>query len=54
MRWQQSDELYKDGKRELIMRKAKLRLSQIRKKVIERWFFLSLKSKYLGEYVFQG
>ena len=44
------DEQYVNGKQDVTMRKKKAVLLKVRKKVVERWFLLSLKSKYSGEY----
>ena len=46
--WITEDEQYLVGKEKIASNKAKRCLQNLRKHVVERWFTLSLKSKYFG------
>ena len=47
-RWTTGDQLYKAAKYTVVYDKLKRQLFQLRKGVVERFFLLSLKSKYSG------
>jgi hypothetical protein len=47
-RWKESDFIFQETRQRISTKKQKIELAQIRSKVVERWFLLSLKSKYSG------
>jgi hypothetical protein len=48
LRWKESDRVFQETRQRIFTKKQKVELNQIRSKVVERWFLLSLKSKYSG------
>ena len=47
-RWTPDDLQYQNAKHEVTLSNSRKQLQQIRKRIVERWFLLGLKSKYSG------
>ena len=53
-RWQTSEESFKRARNEANDKQKKALLCKVKTRVVERWFLLGLKAKYLGKYHFSS